>query len=91
MQAKIKSAAWFAGGLVAGVGVALVSSAVNSSALAAVALIVTLGAGIFLGRSSCDAVTPPADDEADDWPMTPDKSIPLDHTHGEEDDENADL
>ena len=91
MQAKIKSAAWFAGGLAAGVGVALVSSAVNSSALAAVALIVTLGAGIFLGRSSCDAVTPPADDEAGDWPMIPDKSIPMDHTHGEDDDENADL
>lgn len=91
MQAKIKSAAWFAGGLAAGVGIALVSSAVNSSALAAVALIVTLGAGIFLGRSSCDAVTPPADDEADDWPMIPGKSIPMDHTHGEDDDENADL
>lgn len=91
MQAKIKSASWFAGGLAAGVGVALVSSAVNSSALAAVALIVTLGAGIFLGRSSCDAVAPPDDDEADDWPMIPDKSIPMDHTHGEDDDENADL
>ena len=90
MQTKIKSAAWFAGGLAAGVGVALVSSAVNSSALAAVALIVTLGAGIFLGRSSFDAVTPPADDE-NDWPMIPDKSIPMDHTHGEADDENADL
>lgn len=91
MQKEIKSVAWFAGGLVAGVGVALVSSAVNSSAMAAVALIVTLGAGIFLGRSSCDAVTPPADDEAADWPMIPDKSIPMDHTHGEDDDENADL
>ena len=90
MQAKIKSAAWFAGGLAAGVGVALVSSAVNSSDLAAVALIVTLGAGIFLGRSSCDAVAPPADDE-NDWPMIPDKSIPMDHTHGEADDEDADL
>lgn len=90
MQTKIKSAAWFAGGLAAGVGIALVSSAVNSSTLAAVALIVTLGAGIFLGRSSCDAVEPPADDE-NDWPMIPDKSIPMDHTHGEADDENADL
>lgn len=90
MQAKIKSASWFAGGLAAGVGVALVSSAVNSSALAAVALIVTLGAGIFLGRSSCDAVAPPDDDETD-WPMIPEKSIPMDHTHGEDDDENADL
>ena len=90
MQNKIKSAAWFAGGLAAGVGIALVSSAVNSSALAAVALIVTLGAGIFLGRSSCDAVAPPDDDE-NDWPMIPDKSIPMDHTHGEDDDENADL
>ena len=95
MQAKIKSVAWFAGGMASGVGVALVSSAVNSRALAAVSLIVTLGAGIFLGRSSCDAVAPPADDEADDeaddWPMIPDKSIPMDHTHGEDDDENADL
>ena len=91
MQAKIKSTAWFAGGLAAGVGVALVSSAVNSSALAAVALIVTLGAGTFLGRSSYDAVTPPADAEADNWPMIPDKSIPMDHTPGEDDDENADL
>lgn len=90
MQNKIKSAAWFAGGLAAGVGIALVSSAVNSSDLAAVALIVTLGAGIFLGRSSCDAVVPPGDDE-NDWPMIPDKSIPMDHTHGEDDDENADL
>ena len=90
MQAKIKSAAWFAGGLAAGVGVALVSSAVNSSDLAAVALIVTLGAGLFLGRSSCDAVAPPDDDE-NDWPMIPEKSIPMDHTHGEDDDENADL
>lgn len=91
MQTKIKSAAWFAGGLAAGVGVALVYSCVNSSALAVVALIVTLGAGIVLGRSSSDAVAPPADDEADDLPMIPDKSIPMDHTHGEEDDENADL
>lgn len=90
MQNKIKSAAWFAGGLAAGVGVALVSSAVNSSALAAVALIVKLGAGIFLGRSSCDAVAS-LDDDENDWPMIPDKSIPMDHTHGEEDDENADL
>lgn len=90
MQAKIKSAAWFAGGLAAGVSVALVSSCVSSSALSAVALIVTLGAGIFLGRSGCDAVEPPADDE-DDWPMIPDKSIPMDHTHGEDEDENADL
>ena len=91
MQNKIKSAAWFAGGLAAGVGIALVSSAVNSSALAAVALIVTLGARIFLGRSSCDAVAPPEDDEEEDWPMIPEKSIPMDHTHGEGDDENADL
>lgn len=90
MQAKIKSTAWFAGGLAVGVGVALVSSCVNSSALAAVALIVTLGAGIFLGRSSCDAVAPPAEDK-NDWPMIPDKSIPMDHTHGEADDEDADL
>lgn len=90
MQANIKSAAWFAGGLAAGVGVALVSSCVSSSALAAVALIVTLGAGIFLGRSSCDAMAPPDDDE-NNWPMIPDKSIPMDHTHGEDDDENADL
>lgn len=90
MQKNIKSAAWFAGGMAAGVGVSLVSSAVNSSALAAVALIVTLGAGIVLGRSSCDAVAPPADDE-NDWPMIPDKSIPMDHTHGEADDENSDL
>lgn len=90
MQNKIKSAAWFAGGMAAGVGVALVSSAVNSSALATVALIVTLGAGIFLGRSSSDAVAPPADDEEDDWPMIPEKSIPMDHTHGEDDDGNAD-
>lgn len=73
MQAKIKSAAWFAGGMAAGVGVALVSNAVNSSALAAVALIVTLGAGIFLGRSSCDAIELPDDDETDDLPMIPTK------------------
>lgn len=90
MQSKINSAAWFAGGLAGGVGVALVSSCVSSSALAAVALIVTLGAGIFLGRSGSDAVTPPADDEADAWPMIPEKSIPMDHTHGEDDDGNAD-
>lgn len=90
MQRNIKSATWFTGGLAAGVGVALVSSCVNSSDLAAVALIVTLGAGIFLGRSSCDAVEPPTDDE-NDWPMIPDKSIPMDHTHGEDEDENADL
>lgn len=91
MQKESKSVVYFAGGLTAGVGAALIVNCVSSYALAAVALIVTLGAGIFLGRSSCDAVAPPADDEADDWPMIPDKSIPMDHTHGEDDDENADL
>lgn len=90
MQKESKSVVYFAGGLTAGVGAALIVNCVSSYALAAVALIVTLGAGIFLGRSSCDARAPPADDE-NDWPMIPDKSIPMDHTHGEADDEDADL
>lgn len=90
MQKESKSAVYFAGGLTAGIGAALIVNCVSSYALAAVALIVTLSAGIFLGRSSCDAVAPPDDDETD-WPMIPDKSIPMDHTHGEDDDENADL
>lgn len=90
MQKESKSVVYFAGGLTAGVGAALIVNCVSSYALAAVALIVTLGAGIFLGRSSCDAVEPPADDE-NEWPMIPDKSIPMDHTHGEADDEDADL
>lgn len=90
MQKESKSVVYFAGGLTAGVGAALIVNCVSSYALAAVALIVTLGAGIFLGRSSCDAVAPPADDE-NGWPMIPDKSIPMDHTHGEADDEDADL
>lgn len=90
MQKESNSVVYFAGGLTAGVGAALIVNCVSSYALAAVALIVTLGAGIFLGRSSCDAVTPP-DDNENDWPMIPDKSIPMDHTHGEADDEDADL
>ena len=81
MQKESKSVVYFAGGLTAGVGAALIVNCVSSYALAA---------GIFLGRSSCDAVAPPDDDE-NDWPMIPDKSIPMDHTHGEDDDENADL
>lgn len=90
MQKESKSVVYFAGGLTAGVGAALIVNCVSSYALASVALIVTLGAGIFLGRSSCDAVAS-LDDDENDWPMIPDKSIPMDHTHGEDDDENADL
>lgn len=85
MPKESKSAVYFAGGLTAGVGAALIVNCVSSYALAAVALIVTLGAGIVLGRSSCDAVAPPADDEEYAWPMIPEKK-----NAEEENDENAD-
>lgn len=85
MQKESKSAVYFAGGLTAGVGAALIVNCVSSYALAVVALIVTLMSGIFLGRSSRDAVEQPADDEEDDWTMIPEKK-----NAEEENDENAD-
>lgn len=86
MQIKIKSAAWFAGGLATGLCIALVTASAGHAAMACVSVVTVLCAGVMVGRASAEAVPPtdPDDIQPEDFPLVPDRPIPMDHEHGGE-------
>lgn len=86
MQRSIKGAAWFAGGLATGLGIALVTASAGHAAMACVSVVAVLCAGVMVGRASAEAVPPtdPDDIQPEDFPLVPDRPIPMDHEHGAE-------
>lgn len=81
-----KSAVYFAGGLATGLGIALVTASAGHAAMACVSVVAVLCAGILIGRAGTEAMVPQDldDDQPEDFPLVPDRPIPMDHEHGEE-------
>lgn len=81
-----KSAVYFAGGLATGLGIALVTASAGHAVMACVSVVTLLCAGVMVGRASAEAVPPtdPDDNQPEDFPMVPDRPIPMDHEHGGE-------
>ena len=54
--------------------------------MACVSVVAVLCAGVMVGRASAEAVPPtdPDDIQPEDFPLVPDRPIPMDHEHGEE-------
>lgn len=77
---------WFAGGLATGLGIALVTASAGHAAMACVSIVAVLCAGILIGRAGAEAVAPsdPDDGQPEDFPLMPDRPIPMDHEHGGE-------
>ena len=86
MLRKAKSAVCFASGIATGLGIALVTASAGHAAMACVSVVAVLCAGVMVGRASAEAVPPtdPDDSQPEDFPLVPDRPIPMDHEHGEE-------
>lgn len=84
MKRSAIKCAWFAGGLATGLGIALVTASAGHAAMACVSVVAVLCAGVMVGRASAEAVPPtdPDDIQPEDFPLVPDRPIPMDHEHG---------
>lgn len=81
-----KSAVCYVAGIATGLGVALVTASAGHAAMACVSVVTVLCAGVMVGRASAEAVPPtdPDDIQPEDFPLVPDRPIPMDHEHGGE-------
>lgn len=75
--------AYFLAGVAFGAGTTMVAGAINNTATAIVIVLSILVGGYALGRAHT-AMEPPQEDEEEDLVMIPDRSIPMEHEHGED-------
>lgn len=78
---------YFLAGVATGAGATMAASAINNAAVALIVVLAVLLGGYALGRAhtTLEQQLPPQDDDLDDGMiMIPDRSIPMEHEHGED-------
>ena len=82
------SKTYFLTGVATGAGAMMIARAFSNAAMAMVVVLAVLLGGYALGRAhtTLEQQLPPKDDDDldDDMIMIPDRSIPMEHEHGED-------